>query len=106
MSPKGIRYKPCTHFMSAKAAPKTLHQVRNVAYFFAAWLGVQKGYIEKSANDRLWVEHQRKVRQQNVERQQALDSIKLMQQGVRVTTPGQLEGVPAELQQLAEAFTK
>ncbi|KAH9586502.1 hypothetical protein LSM04_006507 [Trypanosoma melophagium] len=84
--------------MSAKAAPKTLHQVRNVAYIFAAWAGLQKGFAEKSANDKLWVEHQRNLRQLNAERQHAASE-------VGHGAPSGL-AVPAELQELVKSFEK
>lgn len=56
---------------AAKVAPKTLNQFRNFSYIVVAWFGFNKGFREKMANDAAWVEHQQKVRQQNVERFQA-----------------------------------
>ncbi|KAG5503203.1 hypothetical protein GH5_04266 [Leishmania sp. Ghana 2012 LV757] len=56
---------------AAKVAPKTLNQFRNFSYIVVAWLGFNKGFREKAANDAEWVAHQQRVRQQNVERQQA-----------------------------------
>ncbi|RNF10044.1 protein G4 [Trypanosoma rangeli] len=90
-------------FMSAKAPPKTLHQVRNVAYIFAAWAGLQRGFAEKSANDKLWLEHQRRVRQEKVERQHAAHALE------DLNNNGELERaipaiVPKELQGLVKAL--
>ncbi|KEG14188.1 protein G4 [Trypanosoma grayi] len=91
--------------MSAKAPPKTLHQVRNVAYIFAAWAGLQKGFAEKSANDKLWVEHQRHVRQQNAEKQLAAHALQEANRGAE--TEGSIpEIVPKELHELVKAFEK
>jgi hypothetical protein len=60
---------------AAKVAPKTLNQFRNFSYIVVAWLGFNKGFREKTANDAAWVVHQQKVRQQNVERYQAAHAL-------------------------------
>ncbi|ESL11949.1 hypothetical protein TRSC58_00292 [Trypanosoma rangeli SC58] len=89
-------------FMSAKAPPKTLHQVRNVAYIFAAWAGLQRGFAEKSANDKLWLEHQRRVRQENVERQHAAHALEELNNNELERTIPAI--VPKELQGLVNAL--
>ncbi|KAH8619044.1 hypothetical protein ERJ75_000216400 [Trypanosoma vivax] len=89
--------------MSTKAPPKTLHQVRNVVYILSAWLGVQKGFAEKSANDKLWVEHQRKLRLQRLEEQEAADRLVWRPKRGKDSF---IDGLPRELQGIAESFQK
>ncbi|GET89146.1 hypothetical protein, conserved [Leishmania tarentolae] len=60
---------------AAKVAPKTLNQFRNFSYIVVAWLGFNKGFREKAANDAEWIAHQQRVRQQNVERHQAASAM-------------------------------
>lgn len=36
---------------AVRAAPKTLHQVRNLCYVLAACWGYRKGFTQKAAND-------------------------------------------------------
>ncbi|ESS69304.1 hypothetical protein TCDM_14480 [Trypanosoma cruzi Dm28c] len=91
--------------MSAKAPPKTLHQVRNVAYIFAAWAGLQKGFAEKSANDKMWVEHQRQLRQENVKRQHAAHALEELKQDEELERSIPTI-VPKELHELVKALEK
>lgn len=50
--------------VAAKAAPKTLYQLRNASYLLIGWLGYNKGFTEKSANDSLWSAHRRNTAKQ------------------------------------------
>ena len=40
--------------MSAKAAPKTFHQLRNVFCLGSLWYGLTTGYKERTHNDDAW----------------------------------------------------
>ncbi|AYU79390.1 protein of unknown function - conserved [Leishmania donovani] len=71
---------------AAKVAPKTLNQFRNFSYLVVAWLGFNKGFREKAANDAEWVAHQQRVRQQNVERHQAAQAMAEAKQNAELET--------------------
>jgi hypothetical protein len=40
--------------MSAKAAPKSFNQLRNVCYLFAGIAGAYQGFFERQANNNAW----------------------------------------------------
>lgn len=65
--------------VAAKVAPQSLHQFRNFSYIVVAWLGFNKGFREKRANDNAWIAHQAKVRHENVERFQAAHALREQQ---------------------------
>ncbi|KAG5502787.1 hypothetical protein JKF63_04555 [Porcisia hertigi] len=69
---------------ATKVAPKTLNQFRNFSYIVVAWLGFNKGFREKCANDAEWAAHQQRLRQQNVEQYQATHALREAQQGTEV----------------------
>ncbi|CCW70876.1 unnamed protein product [Phytomonas sp. Hart1] len=79
-----------------KAFPKTLHQFRNFSYFVVAWLGLRKGYIEKQTNNTAWRVHRDKIRQQKIDRENALSSLKerpSSSDGIPSVIPKDLRGV-------------
>ncbi|KAI5690229.1 hypothetical protein MNV84_04389 [Leishmania braziliensis] len=90
---------------TAKVAPKTLNQCRNVSYMVVAWLGFNKGFREKSANDAEWVAHQQRVRQENVERYQAAQAMAKAREDAELekTVPAM---VPADLHELYKDMEK
>ncbi|KAG5476923.1 hypothetical protein LSCM1_05256 [Leishmania martiniquensis] len=88
---------------AAKAAPKTLNQFRNFSYIVVAWLGFNKGFREKAANDAEWVAYQQRVRQQNVERHQAAHAGVRQDAGVEKTVPAM---VPEDLHEVYKEMEK
>jgi len=89
---------------AAKAAPKTLHQFRNFCYIVVAWCGFNRGFREKRDNDAAWVAHQQKVRQQNVERFQATQAMKDVQNPPKEVTVPAI--VPEDMQDLYREVSK
>lgn len=90
---------------AAKAAPKTLHQFRNFSYILVAWLGFNKGFREKRANDNAWVEHQQRIRQRNAEQHQAAYALRESQRGTKGEA-GVPEVVPQDLHELYKDMEK
>lgn len=57
-----------------RAAPKTLHQVRNLCYVIAAYWGYRKGFNQKQANDAQWKKFHDQIQHNYYERAQIVES--------------------------------